>query len=87
MDRAVKPLGVIMLKKIDAILALLPFNGDKLKLSGLFLLIAQIPHILPGVDFKLLIEMVLANPTKAGLIAALIAVIHKAIKAKLDKAF
>lgn len=74
-----------MLKKLDKILALLPFNGDKLKLSGLFLLVAQIPQLLPGLDLKLLVSMVLENPTKAGVVAALVAVLHKIIKAQLPQ--
>jgi hypothetical protein len=72
-----------MLKKLDKILALLPFNGDKLKLSGLFLLVAQIPQLLPGLDLKLLVSMILENPTKAGVVAALVAVLHKIVKAQL----
>lgn len=72
-----------MLKKIEAILALLPFNGEKLKLSGLFLLIAQLPILVPGLDLKELVLAIIENPTKAGVIAAVVAVVHKVLKAKL----
>lgn len=72
-----------MLKKIDAFLRLLPFNGDKLKLSGFFVLIAQLPLLVPGLDFKEIILAVIENPTRAGIIAALVAAFHKIIKANL----
>lgn len=72
-----------MLKKIDAVLRLLPFNGDKLKLSGWFILLTQIPSLFPGLDFKALLLAILDNPTKAGIIAALIGAFHKVIKTKL----
>jgi len=72
-----------MLKNLDKLLALLPFNGEKLKLSGFFILLANIPALLPGVDFRLLISMIIDNPTKAGIVAALVAVVHKLIKAQL----
>lgn len=71
-----------MLKKINAILRLLPFDGDKLKLSGLFLAAANVP-LLAGIDFKEFLMMIIDNPTKAGLIAALLALVHKVIKAQL----
>lgn len=74
-----------MLKNLDKLLALLPFNGEKLKLSGLFILLANVPALLPGVDFRLLISMIIDNPTKAGIVAALVAVIHKLIKAQLPQ--
>lgn len=72
-----------MLKNLDKLLSLLPFNGDKLKLSGLFLLIAQLPVLVPGLDLKLLVLTILENPTKAGVIAAIVAVVHKVIKTQL----
>jgi len=74
-----------MLKNLDNLLALLPFNGDKLKLSGLILLIAQLPVLVPGLDLKLLVLNILENPTKAGVIAAIVAVVHKVIKAQLPQ--
>ncbi len=74
-----------MLKNLDKLLALLPFNGDKLKLSGLFILIAQLPALVPGLDLKLLVLAILENPTKAGVVAAIVAVLHKVIKAQLPQ--
>lgn len=72
-----------MLKRLNAILSLLPFNGDKLKLSGLFLAVTQIMHLIPGLDWKELFFAILENPTKAGLIAAVLAAVHKLIKANI----
>lgn len=74
-----------MIKKLNALLALLPFNGDKLRLSGIFLLLAQLPVIVPGLDIKELVLMILNNPTRAGVISVLVALVHKVIKAQLPK--
>jgi len=70
-----------MLKKLNALLKFLPFDGDKLKLSVLLLMAGNVP----GLDLKELFLMVVENPTKAGLVAALIALVHKIIKANLPR--
>jgi len=72
-----------MLKKLNALLSLLPFNGDKLKLSGLFILLSQVTALIPGLDLKTLVLMILDNPTKSGIIAAVVALLHKVIKAQI----
>jgi len=72
-----------MLKKLNALLSLLPFNGDKLKLSGLFILLSQVTALIPGLDLKTLVLMILDNPTKSGIIAAVVTLLHKVIKAQI----
>jgi len=69
-----------ILKKV---LDLFPFNGSKLKLGSIFGIIAQ---AFPGVNFVLIIQQILANPTKAGVIAVVVGLVHKVLKAKFPDA-
>lgn len=71
-------IGKIARKILDS----LPFNGDKLKLSAWFTLISLIPQMIPGVNLIEIIQAILANPTKSGVFAVLVAAIHKVLKAK-----
>lgn len=72
-------------KALKSVLDLLPVNGEKLKLSGLLVLLGQLPLLFPGLDLIELARMILENPTKAGIIGALIAVVHKMLKAKFPE--
>lgn len=65
---------------------LLPFNGSKLKLGSLFAIVGIIAQAFPGVNFVLIIQQILANPTKAGIIAVVVGLIHKVLKAKFPEA-
>lgn len=69
-------------KALRQLLDSLPFNGQKLKLSGWFLLLSQLPLLFPGVDLMVILQAILANPTKSGIIAALVAALHKFLKTK-----
>lgn len=69
-----------MSKLIKKILDLLPFDGQKLKLSGWWIILTGLPQLIPGLDFKMILQMILENPTKSGIIAAIMAAIHKYLK-------
>jgi len=72
-----------ILKKV---LDLFPFNGSKLKLGSIFAIVGIIAQAFPGVNFVLIIQQILANPTKAGVIAVVVGLVHKVLKAKFPDA-
>ena len=69
-------------KRLKRILDRLPFNGSKLSIGALFIAIGQIGSLVPGLDIVELIKLILSNPTKAGIIAAVVGAVHKYLKAR-----
>lgn len=72
----------MLLGGLKRVLDLLPFNGDKLKISGLFLLLTQLNALVPGLSLGDIVSAILANPTRAGVTAVLVSALHKLLKAK-----
>lgn len=73
------------LKAAKKVLSLLPFDDSKLKLGGLLVLLGQLPLILPGVNVWEIVQAIIANPTKAGVLAVVVGAIHKFLKAKFPE--
>lgn len=69
-------------RALKKILDILPLDGSKLKLGTLLLLLGQLPYVLPGLDLIEIIKAIMANPTKAGVVAVFVGALHKILKAK-----
>lgn len=74
------------MKALKKILDLLPLDGSKLKFGALVALLGQVPLLFPGINVLEIVKAILANPTKAGVIAVLVGAIHKFLKAKFPNA-
>lgn len=74
-----------MQKLVKKILDLLPFDGSKLKIAGWWTLFTALPQLIPGLDWKMVLQMILENPTKSGIIAAVLAALHKVLKLKFPE--
>lgn len=72
-------------KVAKKILDLLPLNGSKLSFGGLLAIIGMLGQILPGVNLLEIVQAILANPTKAGIIAVIVGAVHKILKAKFPE--
>lgn len=67
------------------ILDLLPFNGNKLRLSGIFTLFSVLGNLVPGLSLMDIVQAILANPTRSGIIAVLVSALHKVLKNKFPE--
>lgn len=74
------------LKAAKKVLALLPFDGSKLKIGSILILLGQLPLILPGVNLLEIVQAIIANPTRAGVIAVIVGAVHKFLKAEFPDA-
>lgn len=68
------------------VLDLLPLNGSKVSLGAIFTLFGVIASYFPGVNLLEVVKAILANPTKAGITAVIVGLIHKVLKAKFPEA-
>lgn len=70
-----------MFKLLKQALDLLPFNGDKTKITAwVTASVAALQGL--GIEPAVIIEAIVQNPTKSGLIALAISLGHKVLKAK-----
>lgn len=86
LDTSVNSTRNNMNKVVKKILDLLPFNGEKLKISLWWLVFTGLPQIIPGADIAELLKMIAENPTKSGIVAAILALLHKKLKIKFPTA-
>lgn len=71
---------------VKKILSAIPLDGSK-TLIGLWLsLIGVVSHYLPGIDLMAVIQAIIANPTKAGITALVVGLVHKYLKARFPDA-
>ncbi len=69
-------------KQIEKILSWLPFDGSKLRLGAIFVLIGQIQQYVSGADLISLIKAIAANPTATGIALVLTGYLHDQLKKK-----
>lgn len=67
------------MKQLKILLDLLPFSGEKTKLFGwLTAVVASLQAA--GIDPQVVIAAIIQNPTKSGLIALVVSLLHKVLK-------
>lgn len=58
----------------------LPFNGSKTALGGWMVLFSVLEHFVPGLNIATLAQFLADNPSKTGMAAVIIGLIHKELK-------
>jgi hypothetical protein len=73
-------MGKILKKLLD----LLPFDGSKAKLGVVGIVLGILQNVLPGAGLVELVQTVLQNPTKAGVIVSVVGFLHQLLKKKYE---
>lgn len=71
-----------MIKLVEKILKLLPFDGSKTKLGALLALWGMLRNLVPDLDWVLVLEFVKSHPTPLGIVVFVLGILHRELKKK-----